>query len=223
MDCRKDFRGTLGVRYIGKPQGIHGSVELSGDGFLLGLTGTARSRRFYASCVERSTPEVSMRFTAIPECIAVLALATLLSAQTKISGTVQCGKSDEQHMLAVGDHPGHSLMISKGKCTWTKPMEIAGTQTKEDVGTNVDDVHGNKSQGHGYAVGTLANGDKMYVHIQGSSTLKDGAVETAEGTWSFTGGTGKLKGVKGKGSYKGKGAPDGSATYEVEGEYELDR
>ena len=125
-----------------------------------------------------------MRFTVIPEGIAVLALATLLSAQTKISGTVQCGKPDEQHMLEVGDHPGHSLMISKGKCTWTKPMDIAGTQTKEDVGTNFDDVRGNKAQGHGYVVGTLANGDKMYVHIQGSSTLKDGAVETGEGTWS---------------------------------------
>jgi stalled ribosome alternative rescue factor ArfA len=70
-------------------------------------------------------------------------------------------------------------------------------------------------------VGTLANGDKMYDTYRGSSTLKDNAVETAEGAWSFTGGTGKLKGVKGKGSYKGKGAPDGSATYEVEGEYEL--
>ena len=162
-----------------------------------------------------------MRITAIPECIAALALATLLSAQTKMSGTVQCGKPDEQHMLDVGDHPGHSLMISKGKCSWTKPMEIAGTQTKEDVGTNFDEVNGNKSQGHGYVVGTLANGDQMYVHIQGSSTLKDGAVETAQGTWNFTGGTGKLKGVKGKGSYKGKGAPDGSATYEVEGEYQL--
>jgi hypothetical protein len=111
--------------------------------------------------------------------------------------------------------------VRKGKCTWTKPMEIAGTQTKEDVGTNFDEIHGNKGQGHGYVVGTMANGDNMYVRIQGSSTLKDGAVESANGAWSFTGGTGKLKGVKGKGTYKGKGAPDGSATYEVEGEYEL--
>jgi hypothetical protein len=67
----------------------------------------------------------------------------------------------------------------------------------------------------------MANGDNMYVRIQGASTLKDGAVERANGAWSFTGGTGGLKGVKGKGTYKGKGAPDGSTTYEVEGEYEL--
>jgi hypothetical protein len=67
----------------------------------------------------------------------------------------------------------------------------------------------------------MANGDKMYVRIQGASTLKESVVESAEGAWSLTVGTGKLKGVKGKGTYKGKGAPDGSATYEVEGEYEL--
>jgi len=67
----------------------------------------------------------------------------------------------------------------------------------------------------------MANGYKMYVRIQGSSRLKDSVVDSAEGAWSFTGGTGKLKGVEGKGTYKGKGAPDGSATYEVEGEYEL--
>jgi hypothetical protein len=51
--------------------------------------------------------------------------------------------------------------------------------------------------------------------------MKDGAVESTEGTWSFSGGTGKLMGVKGKGSFKGKGVTDGSATYDVEGEYEL--
>jgi hypothetical protein len=60
---------------------------------------------------------------------------------------VQCGESDEQHALEVGDAPGHSLMISKGKCTWTKPIEIAGTLNKEDAGTNFDEIHGNKSQG----------------------------------------------------------------------------
>jgi len=162
-----------------------------------------------------------MRFKTIPVYLSLIAFTTVSLAQSKISGTVQCAKSDQQHVLEVGDHPGHSLMISKGKCTWTKPMEIAGTQTKDDVGTNFDEVHGNKSQGHGYVVGTMANGDNMYVRTQGSSTLKDSAVESANGAWSFTGGTGKLKGVKGKGTYKGKGAPDGSATYEVEGEYEL--
>jgi len=86
----------------------------------------------------------------------LFALATLAPAATKISGTVQCGKSDEQHALDVGDKPHHSFNISKGKCTWTKPMEIAGTQTKDDDGTNFEEVSGDKSTGHGYVVGTMA-------------------------------------------------------------------
>jgi len=134
-----------------------------------------------------------MQFTTISALLAVLGLAAVAPAQTKISGTVQCGKPSEQHILEVGDQPHHSLMISKGKCTWTRPMEIVGTQTKEDVGTGFDEVVGNKSRGHGYVVGTLANGDKMYVRTQGSATMKNEVIENAEGTWSFTGGTGKLR------------------------------
>jgi hypothetical protein len=115
-----------------------------------------------------------MRFKTIPICLSLIAFATVSLAQTKISGTVQCGKSDEQHALEVGDHPGHSLMISKGKCTWTKPMEIAGTQTKEDVGHEFrrdprQQERRSRLRRH------MANGDNMYVRIQGSATLKDGA------------------------------------------------
>jgi len=80
-----------------------------------------------------------MQFTTISALLAVLGLAAVAPAQTKISGTVQCGKPSEQHILEVGDQPHHSLMISKGKCTWTRPMEIVGTLTKEDVGTGFDE------------------------------------------------------------------------------------
>jgi len=50
-------------------------------------------------------------------------------------------------------------MIAKGKCTWTKAMEVAGTQAKEDVGTGFDEISGNKSRGHGYVINTWASGD----------------------------------------------------------------
>ncbi len=153
--------------------------------------------------------------------LVVLSLAQAAAAQNKISGTVQCGKPEQQHALEVGDRPHHSFVIGQGKCTWTKPMEIAGIQSKEDIGTGFDEISGNTSRGHGYVVNTWTNGDKSYVRTHGSATLKDGGLQSAEGTWSFTGGTGKLKGIKGKGTYKGKGEAEGSVTYEVEGEYTL--
>ena len=117
-----------------------------------------------------------MRSNLIPALLVVLSAAPTVLAQTKISGTVQCSKPDEQHALEVGDRPNHSLMIAKGKCTWTKPLEIAGTQAKEDIGAGFDDITGNKSHGHGYVVNTWANGDKSYVRTQGSATLKDGTM-----------------------------------------------
>ena len=95
-----------------------------------------------------------MRSKVIPAFVVVLSAATAVLAQTKISGTVKCSKPDEQHGLEVGDRPGHSLTIAKGKCTWTKSLEIAGTKSKDDVGTGFGDVTGNKSQEHGYVVNT---------------------------------------------------------------------
>ncbi len=100
-------------------------------------------------------------------------------------------------------------------------MEIAGTQTKEDDGTNFDEITGDHSTGRGYVVAALANGDKMYVRIQSSATMKEGKLVNARGTWSFTGGTGKVKGITGKGTYQGKAAADGTVNYDVTGEYQL--
>ncbi len=151
----------------------------------------------------------------------MLSLATVAVAQTKISGTTQCGKPDASHTIEIGDRPNHAFSINKSNCTWTKPLELAGTQNKENVVVGFDEINGNKFRGHGYVVDTMENGDKAYVRFEGSATSKDGVVQSAEGKWRYVGGTGKLKGLKGQGTYKGKGSADGGITYEVEGEYTL--
>ena len=161
-----------------------------------------------------------MKFNSILAFMIVLAVATPGGAQTRISGTVQCGMPNPQHAIEIGDRPNHSFMLSKATCTWTKPIELAGTPAKDNIATAFDDAIGSRSQTRGFALGTMANGDKYHVRYQGSATLKDGAVQNVEGKWNFTGGTGKLKGIKGQGTYKGTGAADG-VTYTVEGEYTL--
>jgi hypothetical protein len=162
-----------------------------------------------------------MRFKTILACLTALALAAVATAQTKISGTLQCPKADPQHAIEVGDKPNHFLGISKVTCTWTTPMEIAGAKTKEGFSVSSDETTGNKSSGHGIHVSTMDNGDKFHVRFQGSAAVKDGVPQSAEGKWSFVSGTGKLKGIKGGGTYKGKAGADGSMTYEPEGEYQL--
>jgi hypothetical protein len=159
-----------------------------------------------------------MRSKFIAAIVVVLSGTTAVLAQTKFSSTLQCGKaggSIEQHAIEVGDYPNHSLLIDKSKCTFTKPIEIAGTQSKEEILTEFVEITGTKWRGHGYGFITWANGDKSYYSLQDSGILKDGE-PSGEGTWNFTGGTGKLKGIKGKGTYK-----PGKEAIEVEGEYEL--
>ena len=160
-------------------------------------------------------------YTSVLSLLLVPALASVAVAQTKISGATQCGKPDLQHMVQVGDRPNHAFAISKNKCNWTKPFEIAGAQSKEDEGTNFAEITGNSASDRGYVVGAMSSGDKSTVRYQGKSVLKDGVPQTSEGTWSYTAGTGKLKGIKGKGTYKGKATADGGMTFEIEGEYQL--
>jgi hypothetical protein len=68
----------------------------------------------------------------------------------------------------------------------------------------------------------MANGDKIFVRFSGVDTMtKDGKPDTSTGTWSYTGGTGKFKGITGKGTYKGKPDASGNMVSEIEGEYTL--
>ena len=80
---------------------------------------------------------------------------------------------------------------------------------------------GDTSSANGYHVATTTTGDTATARFQGKGMLKDGKNVTDGGTWSFTSGTGKLKGLKGKGTYKGTANADGSATYQVNGVYSL--
>jgi hypothetical protein len=162
-----------------------------------------------------------MRLKNVLLILLALTLATTAWAQTKTSGTLQCGKSDPSYTIPVGDRPDHAFAIGKTKCTWTTAPEIAGTQAKDVEYVSFADIRGPRGQIRSVNVGTMANGDKYFVSTQGTMTVKEGVTQTSEGTWSYTGGTGKLKGIKGKGTYKGKVGADGTMTFEVEGEYQL--
>jgi hypothetical protein len=145
-------------------------------------------------------------------------LAAFAAAQTKTSGTGKCAeKPDMQQAMEVGDRTGHSLMIAKESCTWTAPMEIAGVKSKTYTVFVTSDQSGVKSQDRGYVRIVMENGDQAFVRFQGASmSTKEGAPQSGEGTWTYTGGTGKLKGITGKGTYKSKGSED-----QIDGEYTL--
>ena len=145
--------------------------------------------------------------------------ATVATAQTKTSGDGKCGKP-EQQSIEVGDRAGHVLALVKFSCTWTNPFEIAGLKTKDYTGAVTSDVNGEKSQERGYVVVTMDHGDKAFIRFTGSGTNAKDGTSAGEGVWSYTSGTGKLRGITGKGTYKSTGNADGSTDH-VEGEYTL--
>ena len=152
----------------------------------------------------------------------LMLVAASAGAQTEITGTIQCAKPDPQSAIPVGDRPGHAFVVMKVKCTWTEPIELAGAQAKTGEDTVFSEANGAKSRDSGYDVTAMANGDQFVVRFSGTTTAdKNGVVQAQTGTWSFVNGTGKLKGITGKGTYKGEGAADGSVTTEVEGEYQI--
>jgi hypothetical protein len=142
-------------------------------------------------------------------------------AQTKITGTVTCpGKSAQSLALPVGDKPGHIMSIAEDRCTWSKPFQLNGSPVKESNQVSFNEMNGSSTKGYGFDSGTTASGDKYFVRYEGPATLQNGIMVRSSGTWSFTGGTGKLATLKGKGTYTCKGSAT-SSSCDVVGEYQL--
>ena len=152
-------------------------------------------------------------------CLALL-LVVSVGAQTKISGQATCSKPEIGPMVDVGDQPGHSMAIEKLTCTWAKPLEMEGLKAKDGTSVATGEMWASKMTSTGMHVGTMDNGDKYFVSLHDTTKMKDGKpAGMGMGTWSYTGGTGKLKGIKGKGTYKMTYNADGSASVDVEGDY----
>jgi hypothetical protein len=160
-----------------------------------------------------------MRVKTVLVFLGAAALAASAAAQTKTSGTAQC-KPDAPAPVEVGDMAGHAFNIGKAQCTWTG-FEIGGVAYKDGVSVSTDEIRGNKSSFSGYHTATLANGDKTTAHFHGTATMKDGKFVKGGGSWTFSSGTGKCKGIKGGGTFKGTPNADGTVAYQVEGEYSL--
>ncbi len=146
--------------------------------------------------------------------------ATTALAQNKITASQLCDKPDPQLIVPVGDRPGHALGVLHFKCHWTTPIQIGSDASTDGEDVETVEINGNTARASGRHVSTMQSGDKFFVSYRGTETLKDGALTASKGTWAFTGGTGTLKGIIGKGSYSC--APSGdSVQCDIEGDYDM--
>jgi hypothetical protein len=150
----------------------------------------------------------------------LFASAANATAQTKFAGKCSQGKPDPNHEIKVDDRANHTLVLGQVTCTWSG-AELAGVALKTEVDTTFSDMTGATSRDRGYGVGMTANGDKYYVRFEGTTNYKGEAPTTATCNWTFYGGTGKLRGLTGKGTCTGTFDATGGAVFDVVGEYSI--
>jgi hypothetical protein len=143
-----------------------------------------------------------------------------IAAADHFTATCECGKADPQHLLPAGDRPDHTLGVEAAKCSWSKPLDIGGDKTKESLATDMIDVSGNKIHVRGVHELTMQSGDRVALRYQGSGRSKDNQESRLKGTFTFAEGTGKLKGIEGKGTFSCKSTGEGESC-DVEADYEL--
>ena len=160
-----------------------------------------------------------MKLKILCGCVVFVFAVAMTPAQTKFTSSGKCGKPDVEQNVPAGDHEGHVFSIASGKCV-TKG-EVGGVASKEGAFAEHREITGNHFRGGGVYVETFASGDKIFYNYQPTGTLKDGAFQAGENKYQITGGTGKMKGIKGSGACKTTGTEGGGLDYACTGEYTL--
>ena len=145
-------------------------------------------------------------------------IAVIAGAQTKITGKLTCAKPSVNGTAGDG---AQMIMFQKSNCTWTTPFTIDGSKPGPTVDVAIGDMTGSIGKDHGYSTTVMDNGDSTIVRYEGTMQMKKDGSGTFKGTWKYVRGTGKFRGISGRGTYKGEGAADGSASGDITGHYSL--
>jgi hypothetical protein len=136
---------------------------------------------------------------------------------TKVSGSFR-GKTNWQATASIPDKASHDLGV----------MAIAGRQASPDPNWDnasitywgIADLTDGTGPQRGYFHNAHADGDADWGSFDGKIATS-GQEVTIEGTWRYTGGTGKFQRISGSGTYKGRMTSPTEVATEWAGEYQL--
>jgi len=161
-----------------------------------------------------------MRYAFIVPVLMPLWIGNPASSQVRITSTWECPNPDESHLVRAPDRPDHSFAVFRFRCTPLRPDRIAGLVAKSDEGIGSAEFLGDKQTFRNIEAVTMDNGDKLFYDTTGTNTYEKGVFVSGAGISTITGGTGKLKGIKGKVISKGKPGANGTI-WDAETEYSL--
>jgi hypothetical protein len=138
-----------------------------------------------------------------------------------------------QQQLEIADVPGHVIRMFEIRRTWPEnPPMVEGLKVAEEIARGMSDGVAGNGLSRGYSFWRYENSDMHFAEWQ---NINQAVVNpdrsrkaTFVGTYVITGGTGKMRGIKGFGRYSGVAefAPDGKVTrneYSAEGEYWIEK
>ena len=155
-------------------------------------------------------------------------LSDLAVAQQRLKYTFSAtvpGKYIEQHVLEVGDVPGHQIRVAALNTKYGEEAPVYdGVKVTESSGWISSDYTNGSGRFIQYLALQMANGDKIYQNMEGqtqTSVAPDGGKKTSYSTVTLIkGGTGKFSTIRG--ILRGSGVTDfktGPMNNPVEGEY----
>ena len=138
-----------------------------------------------------------------------------------VTGTLKCAKPNPSYSIPVANVTGHALALHTMRCTWSNASSIGGNELQAEDDTFTSDMMPDVAHDRGYGVGSVAGGAGTFSGFEGTTTITNNMPSGNTCTWTFTGGTGKLKGLTGSGTCKGAFAPDGTSSFTMNGNYQL--
>jgi hypothetical protein len=134
-------------------------------------------------------------------------------------------KYTQQHVIDVGDVPGHQIRIYEIQRSWPKsPPAFDDVRVKEERLCAISDYIDINGPSWGYSHYVLENGDEIFARFDGTGQTianSDGSNKhTFISVVTFTDGAGKFRGIRGTARYTAVFDPSaGLNEGQVEGEY----
>ncbi len=137
--------------------------------------------------------------------VCVVLAANVLAAD-EVEGRVVY-HTEKSELMEVGDIEGHVVGVSQQYGISFITKGPASNEIASRIGTVLFDSVKGKGTVIGYAIQTFQDGSTLAYKTIGTATTitVDGRKKLVfEGTYEYTGGTGRFEGLKGKGTYKGE-------------------
>jgi hypothetical protein len=145
---------------------------------------------------------VTLTLTVALGCLVVAVPTDNVLAQQKqqlsFKTSAENTKYTQQHLIDVGDVPGHQVRVYELHCTFPNNAPVMnGVAIKEQWTRAISDYTDNNGPGTTYGVYVLENGDKFFTRSVLVAQSTGSGKLTATTVGQITGGTGKFAGIQG--------------------------